>query len=151
MSQIAITPYQLATGKPQKFSRSHTEVVLVLPPMAHLEVVVVDNQPHKPLEEMLTLSVRKTVDALDMVAESKYTFPAGDWVSPDNWMGGSELSPNIFRSAAWTLVKLKTVFFGASNEPGLSIGGSQSIKKLLVRLRYPIINFISGCPEGIYK
>ena len=59
---------------------SLTKIIWVLPPEAHLQIMVLDDKIHKPLKQMSALLLRDSVHLLDVRADSKYTLPTCDWV-----------------------------------------------------------------------
>ena len=49
----------------------YSKIVLILPPMTDVEIVVLDNQLHKPIQRMLALFFGQAIDLLDVVTDSK--------------------------------------------------------------------------------
>jgi hypothetical protein len=57
-----------------------TKVVFVLPLMAHLQVVVLNNKSNKPIQKSLAFTFSEAVDHLAVLANRVQTLPSGNWV-----------------------------------------------------------------------
>lgn len=49
-----------------------------------MQIMVLDDKIHKPLEQMSALLLRDSVHLLDVRADSKYTLPTCDWVGANH-------------------------------------------------------------------
>ena len=67
---------------------TRTQVVWILPPKSYLQIVILHNEIHEPIQEVTTFLFRETIDLLDMTSHSKHRFPARDWVRSDHGMNG---------------------------------------------------------------
>jgi hypothetical protein len=65
-----------------------TEIVGILPAVAHLKVVIFDNETDKPLKKMATFLFSDTVDLLNVCADGEDTLPAGNRVGADDGVLG---------------------------------------------------------------
>ena len=111
-----------------------TQIVRILPPQTSLQIMILNDQSHKPSQQMIAFLVRKVIDFSNMVPHSKHTLPPSYWISTDNRMNGLQHFPYIFRRAPRTSVDLKVVLLGNLVELGLGICCRQAIQKLLVWL-----------------
>lgn len=73
-----------------------TDVIRVLPSMSNLQIMIVDNQPKKPVEHTTALSIREAVNTLDMISNGVQTLPPSYRISSYHGMHGSQISSNIF-------------------------------------------------------
>lgn len=65
-------------------------VVHVLPPVAQLQVVVLADELHEPLQEVLRLGLVEAVDHLHVVADGVHALPARHRVRADDGVHGLE-------------------------------------------------------------
>jgi len=121
----------------------HTEIIGVLPAVAHLQVVILDNKSNKPLKKMAALFFRKTIDLLDVRANGEHTLPAGDRVGADHGVLGNQLLSDIFGCAAGSGVDCEIVVFGDLVESRLGICCRQGFQELLVGLGESIVYFVT--------
>jgi hypothetical protein len=96
--------------------------------------MVLDNQIHKPLEQVSALLLRDSIYLLDVCANSEYTLPTRDWVGADNGVLSAKLLADILGSTTWAWVNLEVVILGNFIEARLSICCGQTFQELLVRL-----------------
>ena len=118
--------------------------------MPNLQIMVLDNQPHKPFQQRLTLQWGKVVDLLHVVTDREYGFPACDGVGADYGMDGDEVFADVVRGAAGVGVELEIAGFGGFVEAGLGVGGCEAFEELLIRLGKTVEELVAGCPERIY-
>jgi len=77
--------------------------------MPHLQVMVVDNQPHKPIQKALALRVGQRVDALHVVGHREHAAPARDRVRADHGVRRAQLLADVLGRAAHAAVQRKVV------------------------------------------
>lgn len=65
-------------------------VILILPPIADLKIMILDNELYKPIEEMLGFLLAETVDLLNVMAYGEDAFPTSDRVGADHGMDSLE-------------------------------------------------------------
>lgn len=75
------------------------EVVDVLPAVAHLQVVVLDDQGDEPVQEALGLVVREPFDPLHVRAYREHALPARHRVRADNRVVRLQRLAHVLRSA----------------------------------------------------
>lgn len=63
--------------------------------------MVLDDELHKPVEEMLRLLFRETMDALHMMADGEDGFPTGNRVCADDRVDSLEDFADILRGTAF--------------------------------------------------
>lgn len=110
------------------------EIIRVLPPVAHLQIVILDNELDKPIKRALTLLLGQLVDLLHVVSNTEYRLPAGHRVGPDNWMDGLQSRPDILWSTSRLVVQLKVICLRSSVEVRLRVRSRELIEELLIRL-----------------
>lgn len=130
-------------GYSQTLTREHTKIVRILPAIAHLQVVVLDNKSYEPVEEMPALLLGDIIDLLHVRANSEDTLPTGDRVGTDDRVLGNELLSDVLGSATRTRVDLEIVELGNFVEAGLRIGCSQALQELLVGLGDTIVYLVA--------
>ena len=133
--QIRLLP-QTHSPMPEPFAQSfivgrgsmiHTSVVPycyiigILPAMPDLQIVVLNNQPHKPFKQRLGLQRSKVINLLHMVTDGKHGFPAGDGVRPDHWVDGLKVFADVLGRAAGGCIELEVAVGGGFVELGLCV------------------------------
>ena len=98
------------------------EIILVLPSVSDLQVVVIDEQSHEPVEQRLTLQLSHVVDLPDVVSDGENALPAGDGVGADHGVDGLEKLADVLGCAALTAVEVEAVLVGGLVEARLHIG-----------------------------
>jgi len=91
--------------------------------MPHLQVVVVDHQPHKPIQKPLALGLGQPVDAPHVVAHREHAAPARHRVCADHGMRGAQLLTHVLGRAALAAVQLEAVVGGGLVEARLRVRG----------------------------
>lgn len=76
------------------------QIIHVLPLMSDLQVMVFDNQLHKPIQCLLTLFFRQSIDVLHMVPDSKDGLPSSNGVRADHGMDGRKRVANVLGRTA---------------------------------------------------
>lgn len=66
-----------------------TKIVGVPPLMPDLQIMVIDDQTHKPIQQSPALLLRQPDDALDMMPHCEDGLPACDRVRANNGMDGA--------------------------------------------------------------
>ena len=126
-----------------------TQIILVAPLEADLEVVVLSDHSKEFIEEVGALALGKTVNVLHMVTNGKDCLPAGYWVGADNWVYSGKLVADIEWRATLLSVQLEIVVLSCLCEKRLSVGSSQTLQELLVSWREAVVNLIAGGPKGV--
>ena len=111
--------------------------------------MVLNNQLNKPVEKVFALGFRKTIDALDMVPDSKDRFPATDWVCANYGMLCNQFGAHVLWRSSRLVIKLKSITFGGFSEPRLGIGSIKAFQELLVWFRNSVVEFITACPQSV--
>lgn len=77
--------------------------------------------------------------------------PASDRVRPDDRVHSRQMLAYILRRASWPLMynHMLRVCFGSLQKAITDECRSQTLEKLLVRLREAVIKLITGCPQRI--
>jgi len=125
------------------------QVVLVLPPVAHLQVVVVDDQADEPVEQRAALESCHVVDLLHVRTDGEDGFPASHWVGADHGVDGLEDLADVLGGAALGGVELEAVAFGSLVEAGLCVSRGESLEKALVWGGDAVEELVAGSPEGV--
>lgn len=110
-----------------------SHIVSILPAVADLEVMVVDKQADKPIEQAPGLERRETINALHMVTDGENRFPACYGVRADDGVGGLQVFPDVLGSTARGGVEFETTIFGSFVEFGLGVSCCQGFKEPLIR------------------
>jgi hypothetical protein len=126
------------------------QIIRILPSVTDLQVMVLNNELHKPVQGSSALFLRQSVDLLDMVSNPKNGLPSCDWVCANHRMNGLQVSAHVLWGSTRFTVELETVLLGAEAKAGLCISGCKAFEELLVRLGKPIIQLIPRCPQSIY-
>lgn len=111
--------------------------------------MVVHNQPHKPLQQVVALLFRQAVDALRVVAHGEDALPARHRVGAHHRVHGRQLVADVLGRAPGCRVQLELVLLGALVEGWLREGGGQPFEEFLVGLGDAVVDFVAGGPEGI--
>lgn len=125
------------------------EVVEVLPAVADLEVVVLDDEVDEPVEEVARLVVGEALDALDVVADGEDALPARHGVRADDGVVRLEGFPYVLGGPAHAGEDLEAVVRGRLVEDGLRAVRGQALEELLHRGREAVVDFVAGGPEGV--
>ena len=64
------------------------QIIHILPPLADLQIVILHNQLHKPVQSMLALFLGQPVDLLHVVANCEDRLPACHWVGSNHGVLG---------------------------------------------------------------
>lgn len=126
------------------------EIIRVLPLVADLQIVVIDEQSHEPCEESLTLLLSHVVNLGNVMAECEDGLPARDGVGADDGVDGFEELADILGSTALSSEELEAVLLGGLVEARLGVGGGQGVEEFLVWFRDAVVQFVAGGPEGVY-
>jgi hypothetical protein len=120
-----------------------TKIILVVPLEADLEIMVLGDHTEELVEKMGRLVLSQAVDVLDVVADSEDGLPACNWVGADDWVLGREFIADVKWGATRFSVELELLVLGSLSEERLGIGGSKSIKELLVGRRESVVDLIT--------
>ena len=63
-------------------------VIRILPAMSDLQIMILHDQPHEPLEQRLRFQRRHVIDVLHVLADCEDGFPACDRVCADHRVNG---------------------------------------------------------------
>lgn len=96
-----------------------TNIVLVPPLEPDSKIMVIQNATLEALQQLLRLLRQELVDALGKRANSEEALPSGDWVGPDDGVGGRKLVPDILRRTSRSAVDfhLLGICLGCFQEP----------------------------------
>ncbi len=125
------------------------EIIDVLPAVADLKVVVLDNELGEPVEEVLGFSLAEAVDLSNVVANSEDTLPAGDRVGADDGVDGLKELADVLGGTTLSTVNLKAVAVSSLVEAGLGICGGQGVKEALDGLGDAVVDLVARSPERI--
>jgi hypothetical protein len=92
--------------------------------MPDLQIVIINNEPHKPVKQSLAFSFCEPVDVLHVMPDGEDGLPACDGVGANDRVHGDEFFADIFGSPAGFGVDFETVFLGGFVEFWLGVGGS---------------------------
>jgi hypothetical protein len=99
-----------------------TKIVRIPPLMPNLQIMVIDDQTHKPIQQSPALLLRQPDDTLDMMPHCEDGLPACDRVRANDGMDGAELRADVLGGAARRCVQLEAVGVGGFVEAGLGVG-----------------------------
>lgn len=125
------------------------QIILILPAQAHLQIVILHDQLHEPLEEVLALRLAHLIDALGVVADGEDALPARDGIGANDRVHGFEVGADVERVAALGGVELEVVLGGGFVEEGLCVGGGEGFEEFLVGWGDAVVDFVAGGPERV--
>lgn len=125
------------------------DVVLRLPLQPHLQVVVLDDELHKPVEKVLALIVRQPVDPLDVVAHGEDGLPTRHGVGADDGVDGLEDLADVLGCAPRRGVHVEVVALGRLVEARLGVVPRQGVEEAAEGGRDAVVELVSRGPEGI--
>jgi hypothetical protein len=99
------------------------DIVRVLPPIPHLQVMVLRNELHKPLEQVPALVLGKIVDLLHVVPDGEDALPSGYGVCAHDRVDCFEDFADVFGRAAGAWVDREVVLVCDLVEAGLGVCG----------------------------
>lgn len=85
------------------------QVVRLLPAQPYLEIMILHDQLHKPIQKAARFFFRQPVDVLDVVADGEHGLPTGDGVRADDRVHGLEDVADVLGGAAGGGVHLEVV------------------------------------------
>ncbi len=115
----------------------------VLPLETHLQVVVLHDELHEPVEEMPGFLIAQPVDALDVVPDSEHRLPSCDRVRANNRVDRLEDLAHVFGCATCSTPELKVVLLCRLVEAGLGVEGRQSVEEVSQRRRDAIVELVA--------
>lgn len=127
------------------FESRRTNVVLVVPLEANLQVVVLGDHFTESLEQVIRLLIRQLIDVLGERANGVDALPASDGVGAHDGVHGTELATDVSGMASGAFVDVVLVEKKATSD----IGGGQSLEQLLVWLRELIVDVVATGPQGV--
>lgn len=125
------------------------QVVRVLPAEADLEVVVLDDELHEPVEEVPRLRLGQPVDALDVVADGEHALPPRHRVRADYRVDRFQHLAYVLGRPARRRVYLEVVPVGRLVEGGLCVVRGQCVQEAPQRLRDAVVELVARGPEGV--
>lgn len=125
------------------------EVVDVGPPVANLQIMVLDNQTDEPVQEVLRLVVRETVDVFHVVTHGEHRLPAGDRVGPHNRVNSLEHVADVLGSTACGSEELEVVLLRCCVEIWLGVVGCERVEEAPECWRDAVIELIARGPQSI--
>jgi hypothetical protein len=120
-----------------------------LPLEPHLQVMVIDQQPAKPLQQRLALQLRDPIDMTNVSADGEDALPPRNRIRTNDGMHGCEVAANVLRRATRLIVDCETATLSGFDESRLAESGSQALEELLIWRRDAIVDFISAGPQSI--
>lgn len=126
------------------------EIIRVLPPVADLEIMVINQQPHEPREQRLALKLGDIVHLGHVLTDGKHRLPPGNGVGADDGVDSLEEIADVLGGAARLGVELEAVALGGLVEAGLRVGCSQGLEEALVGCGDAVVELVAGGPEGVY-
>lgn len=125
MENTAVVPDCCGKSVPDsslKKEGQRTEVILVLPLQAGLQVVVLVDQVEEPLQEMVALLLCHSVDVPHMPSDGEDALPPGDRVGADDRVDRLEVESDVLWCATGLAVELEPTFLGDFLEVWLGKG-----------------------------
>lgn len=129
--------------------KQRTDVILVLPLQAGLQVVVLVDQVKEPLQEVVALLLRHAVDIRHMATNGEDTLPPCHRVGAHDWVDCLELESNVLRGATGLIIEFEPAFLSDFLEEWLGKGPGQPLEELLVWFADAIVDLITRCPERV--
>lgn len=126
------------------------QIVDILPPVADLQVVVLDDELDEPVEEVLRLGLAQPVDLLDVVAHGEDALPARHGVRADDGVDRLEELAHVLGGAPLGAVQLEAVALSRLVEARLGVGCREGVEEALQGLRDAVVDLVAGCPEGVW-
>lgn len=126
LSQIAATKLAYTSTRANSGGQL-TNVILVLPFQSDLQIVILVDQVEEPLQEMVALLLRHTIDIPDVASNGEDTLPPSHRVGADNRVDRLEVESDVLRSATRLTVELEPTSLGDLLEEWLRKGPSQPL------------------------
>lgn len=123
--------------------------VLPLQVQAHLQVVILDNQLHEPIEKMLRLLLAQSVDSLHVIADSENRLPARHRVGANYGMDRLKDLANILGRTTLCGPDLDTVFLGGSIKQRLRVVSRQGIEEASQSWRDAVVELVARGPKSV--
>lgn len=108
--------------------------------------MVVDDEAHEPLEEVLGLVFGEPVDLGDVVADAEDALPARDGVGADQRVDGLEDLADVLGRAALGGVDLEVVLVSCLVEAGLGVRGCQGVEEVTEGGRNAVVELVAAGP-----
>lgn len=105
------------------------EIVDIVPSVTDLQVMVLDDQADEPVQDVLGLVIRQTMDVLDMVAHREHGFPACHGVGAHDGVDGLEDVADVLGGAARRGEELEVVLIGGCVEVWLGVVCCESVEE----------------------
>lgn len=128
-----------------------SEIIDIAPLVTNLEVMVLDNELHKPGQEMLGLLLREPIDLLDVRADGENTLPSGHRIGADDRMDRLEELADILGCSSFTAEELEAIAVCRFVETGLCVSSCQGVEEPSKGWRDAIIQLVTGRPQSVYR
>lgn len=133
----------------KKTGGQRTDVILVLPLQADLQVVILVDQVKEPLQEVVALLLCHAIDISHMASNREDTLPPSDRVGAHDGVDCLELKSDVLRGATGLVVELEPAFLSDFLEVRLGEGPSQPLQEILVWFANAIVDLIARGPECV--
>jgi len=125
-------------------------IVYVLPLIPDLQIMVLYDQLHKPVQEVLALVLGQTIDPLYVVTDGEDRLPTGDWIGADHGVNGLEGLADIFGRAARGGIELEVVALRRFVEAWLGVVCDESVEEGAEGRGDAVIEFVARGPESVW-
>lgn len=113
-------------------------------------MVLVD-QVKEPLQKMVALFLRHTIDVPYMAPYGEDTLPPSHRVGADDWVDRLEIESDVLGRATGLTVELEPTFLGDLLEERLGKGPGEPLQELLVRLADAVVDLVARGPERVWS
>lgn len=113
--------------------------------------MVLVNQVKEPLQKMVALFLRHTIDVPHMAPYGEDTLPPSHRIGADDWVDRLEIESDVLRRATGLTVELKPTFLSDLLEVWLGKRPGQSLQELLVRLADAVVDLVARGPECVWS
>jgi hypothetical protein len=100
--------------------------------VSNLQIVVLCDELHEPIERFGAFFLGEAVDVLHVVADCEDELPARDGIGTNHWMYGAEACANILECSTRLRVEFKAIICCGAIEARLGVGGGQTFEESLV-------------------
>jgi hypothetical protein len=114
--------------------------------MSNLQIMILCDQLHEPIQRALALFFSESIDVLHMMTYAKHGLPAGDGVGANHGVNGSEARARILWGAARGGVQVELVLGSCTVELRLCVRCSQRFEELLIGSGEAVVEFVARCP-----
>lgn len=111
-------------------------------------MVLVDNI-QEPVQQVLALLLRHTIDVLHVSANREDALPSGHRVRPDNRVNGLEFFTDVLGCAARLVVQFEAAVVRDRLEERLLECHGEGFQEFLVGFADAVVDFVAAGPEGV--